>query len=124
MYSCVTFGGSTYSSKTAIRSTMLSLVTLITKVRQEKLEEYELAIRAWANQAPRVAEAVRQVYQRRSDFVRGFFTRLGFQGTDEEIRTCLTRCYLSWERNMYEDDSAASRLELLELQHELLTKKS
>ena len=97
MYAFVTFGGTTYSSTTTSR--------------------------AWAHQATTIANAVQEVYQRRSDIVRGFFQRPGFQGPDAEIRTRLTLCYPSWERSIYEDDSEANQLKMLTLQHELLTKK-
>ena len=58
-----------------------------------------------------------------SEFARGFFERLGFRGLDEEIRTQLSLCTVSWKPNMIPDESEARRLRLLKLQHESLTKK-
>lgn len=98
------------------------LLAAIKRVREEGLHKYELAMRAWAEHDSNADRAVRAVYQERTTFVRAFFTRPGFRGPDAEIRTRLTLCYLSWEPNMYPDDSDSRRLELLKFQHELLTK--
>lgn len=99
------------------------LLAAITRVREEGLDKYELAMRAWADHDSNTDTAIRAVYEKRTTFVRDFFTRLGFRGLDAEIRTRLTLCYLSWEPNMYPDESEARRLKLLNLQHELLTRK-
>jgi len=99
------------------------LLAAIASVREQGLDKYELAIRAWADHDSDADMAVRAVYEKRTAFVRGFFTRLGFRGLRADIRTRLTLCYLSWEPNMYPDESEARRLNLLKLQHELLTKK-
>ena len=58
-----------------------------------------------------------------SEFAKGFFERLGIRGLNAEIRTRLSLCTMSWEPNMVLDESQSRRLRLLELQHELLTKK-
>ena len=100
------------------------LLAAITRVRREGLEKYELAMRAWADQDSLADKVVRQVYARRTEFVHGFFRRMGFRGLEAEIRTRLTLCYLSWEPNMYPDESAVRQVKLLKLQHELLTRKS
>jgi len=99
------------------------LLVAMTKVRAEGLDTYELAMRAWADHDPKIDAAVREVYAQRTAFVMGFFTRLGFRGIDAEVRTRLTLCYMSWELNMYPDESKTKRLKLLEAQHELLTRK-
>ena len=65
--------------------------------------------------------AVRAIYEKRTKFVRSFFTKLGFRGLDAEIRTRSILCYLSWEPNMYSDETQARQLRLLKLHHELLT---
>jgi AcrR family transcriptional regulator len=99
------------------------LLAAITRVREEELDKYELAIRAWADHDSHADRVVRAAYEKRTAFVRGFFTRLGFRGLEAEIRTRLTLCYLSWEPHMYPDESEARRVKLLNLQHELLTRK-
>ena len=99
------------------------LLAAMTKVRAEGLDNYELAVRGWADHDPKVDAAVREVYAQRTAFVKGFFTRLGFRGIDAEFRTRLTLCYMSWEPNMYPDESKTQRLKLLKAQLELLTRK-
>ena len=80
-------------------------------------------MRAWADQDSDANATVNAIYEKRTTFIHGYFKRLGFRGLDAEIRTRLTLCYLSWEPNMYPDDSAAQQLKLLELHCELLTKE-
>ena len=92
-------------------------------VRELQLDEYELTIRAWADHDAMADRVVREVYSRRSEFVSGLFRRLGFRGLDAEIRTRLMLCYMSWEPNMYADETKQRRLRLLALQHEILTRK-
>ncbi len=99
------------------------MLAAMIKVREEGLDQYELAMRAWADHDPQVRKTVRMVYGQRTAFIRGFFVRLGFRGADAEIRTRLVLSYLSWEPNMFSDDTKAQRLSLLKRQHELLTKK-
>ncbi|MEM8671875.1 MAG: TetR/AcrR family transcriptional regulator [Planctomycetota bacterium] len=99
------------------------LLEAITKVREEELDKYELAIRAWAEHDSEAGKTVRDLYERRATFIRSFFSRIGFRGLDAEIRTRLTLCFLSWDPSMHPDESESRRLKLLKLQHELLTKK-
>lgn len=99
------------------------LLAALSKVREEGLDKYELAMRAWADLDPQVHKAVRAVYKKRIKFVCSFYDKLGFEGIDAEVRTRLTLCYMSWEPNMYPQDSKAHRLALLKHQLDLLTKK-
>jgi AcrR family transcriptional regulator len=98
------------------------LLSAVTKVRHDGLDKYEMAIRAWASHDAEVDRVVREVYARRKKFVKGLFLKIGFSTTEAEVRTRLMLCYLSWEPNMYPDESAAKRLQLLKLQHALLTR--
>ena len=99
------------------------LLKLMTQVRREDLACYELAMRGWADQDKKVRRAVTAVYDKRTKFVRSFFTRLGFRGLDAEVRTRLAMCYLCWEQHMYSEDTETKQLQLIKLQHEILTRK-
>ena len=99
------------------------LLAAMTRVRDDKLDAFEVAMRSWADHDPVADEAVRAVYERRTKFVQGFFRRLGFRGLDAEMRTRSILCYMSWEPNMYVEDLPGRRLNLLKLHLELLTKK-
>ena len=99
------------------------LLAAMKTVREQRLDEYELAFRGWADHDPAADRVVREVYARRNEFVSGLFKRLGFRGEDSEVRTRLMLCYMSWEPNMYADESDRRRLRLLKMQHKLLTRR-
>lgn len=99
------------------------LLELMTRIKKERLDEYELAIRSWADHDAKALAAVQTVYEKRIKFVKSFFTRLGFRGLDAEVRTRLALCFLCWELNIYPDDPESRRLKIVKLQHKLLTKK-
>lgn len=96
------------------------LLAAMTRVRQDGLDEFEVAMRSWADHDSVVDAAVREVYARRTKFVRSFFTRLGFRGLDAEMRTQAVLCYMSWEPSMYPGNPAPRRLKLLKLHLELM----
>lgn len=98
------------------------LLAAMIMVREQGLDRFELAMRAWADHDERAHAAVREVYEQRKEFIRRFFSRLGFRGLDAEVRTRLALCYLSWEPNMYQEESESRRMTMLKRQHELLTK--
>ena len=99
------------------------LLAAIMRVRENGLDKHELAMRAWADHDSIADKVVRVVHDRRKRFVGSFFSRLGFRGLDAEIRTRLTLCYMSWEPNMYQEEPEARQINLLKLQHDLLTRK-
>ena len=99
------------------------LLAAMMKVREAGLDKYELALRAWAEQEPRVKKVVMKAYRSRIEFVSSFFRRLGFKGKDVEIRTRLLLCYMSWEPNLVPREPKKRRIDMLKLQHELLTRK-
>ena len=99
------------------------LLAAMTRVREDRLDEFEVAMRSWADHDPIADTVVIGVYHRRTKFVRSFFTRLGFRGLDADMRTHSTLCHMSWEPSMYVDDSPTRRLKLLKLHVEMVTKK-
>lgn len=101
---------------------VVGLLAAMTRVREEGLDAFEVAMRSWADHDPVADEIVRAVYERRTRFVRSFFERLGFTGLDVEVRARSTLCYMSWEPSMYAEESPSRRLNLLKLHLELLTK--
>ena len=87
------------------------------------LAKYDLAIRDWAARDPDAAKAIRLVYRKRLEFVRGIFSDLGFRGQQLEMRTRLLVCYHSWEQTMFEDSPKEERHKLLRLRLKLLVTK-
>ncbi len=98
------------------------LFALIKQVLEDGLDQYEVAMRAWADHDSTVEVRVREVYSKRTDFVRSFFNRLGFRGDDAEARTRLLLSHLSWAPSMYPDEPMTNRLKLLKHQLKLLTR--
>ncbi len=98
-----------------------ALLSAMKRVREEGLDRYELAMRAWAAHDAMANRVVERVYAKRTQFIRNCFKRIGFRGMEAEIRTRLMLCYMSSEPSMYAKESKSKRLRLLELQHELLT---
>ncbi len=98
----------------------IALLSAMKRVRDEGLDRYELAMRAWAAHDAAADSVVKKAYTKRMHFVRACFERMGFRGIEAEIRTRLMLCYMSWEPNMYAKESKCKRLQLLELQHALL----
>ena len=98
-----------------------ALLSAMKRVREEGLDRYELAMRAWAAHDAAANRVVEKVYAKRTQFIRNCFERIGFRGMEAEIRTRLMLCYMSSEPSMYAKESRSKRLRLLELQHALLT---
>ena len=105
------------------RDAIGGLLAAMSRVREDRLDAFEVAMRSWADHDPVADAVVRAVYERRTKFVRSFFTRLGFNGADADVRTHTTLCYMSWEPAMYATDSDRRRLNLLKLHLELVTRK-
>ena len=97
------------------------LLAAMTKVREVGLDRYELAMRAWAEHDAKVKKVVIDAYKSRIEFIGGFYRRMGFRGKDVDIRVRLLLCYMSWEPNLHPQEPKKRRLEMLKLQHQLLT---
>ena len=98
-----------------------AILQLIHMVREQQLDRYELAMRAWAEHDPNAAEMVERIYRDRMQFVGGLFRQIGFTGTALDARTRLLLCYLSWDPNMMTDEDDASRELIADEIHRLLT---
>lgn len=88
------------------------------------LTRYDLAVRAWADSDPAVANRYDGVIRQRLEFVSSLFAELGFEGAELEMRTRLFVCFHSWESSAFPAMSKKARLELIPLRLELLTRKT
>ena len=70
----------------------------MTKVRQDGLDRYKLAVRTWSDQDANVRETFMKAYQSRLKFIGQFFQRFGFHGKDADIRTEVLLCFMIWGR--------------------------
>ena len=100
-----------------------AMLSAMQMIRDRRLDEYELAFRAWADHDPMAEKVVRDIYARRRRFISGLFERMGFRGPEIEIRTRIVLCFLSWEPSLYIEQSDRRRKELLKGQHEFLTRR-
>lgn len=62
------------------------------------LAQYDMVFRLWAKSEPRVREALKNVNQERTEFVRSALEELGHTGLDLEMRTALFVCYQTAEQ--------------------------
>jgi AcrR family transcriptional regulator len=101
-----------------------SLIAAMSMVRKQGLEQYEVAIRDWADHDAVADKHLRIVYRQRTKFLRSLFERMGFKGQDAEVRTRMMLSYKSWETSIYADETIAKRLRMLKLQIKVLTDKA
>ena len=94
---------------------------VMTTVDEQKLGQFDLAIRAWADHDPLAAAVVRRVYRARLNFIRGIFSEMGFTGDELEMRTRTVVVYYTWQHTFNSSMSRADRRKLRRVQHKLLT---
>lgn len=89
-------------------------------VDRDDLSRYDAAIRQWAKQDADVADLYAAKMQRRLDIARGLFRALGFEGTACEMRARTFVGFVSAERELFRDQSAAERSRLREARLRML----
>lgn len=90
-------------------------------VDREDLSRLDAAIRQWAKTDPEVARAYRAKLTRRLHVIRTLFSELGFSGAELEMRVRTFVCYVSSERDMFEDLCWEERKALADLRMQMLT---
>ncbi len=93
-------------------------------VRENKLGNFEIAVRAWAQSDPRAAATYEKVIATRLNFISQAYSELGFKGMDLEMRSHVYVCYVSWERPMKPDESEKDRRDIVERLLDLLATHS
>jgi AcrR family transcriptional regulator len=87
------------------------LVALAEGIIEQDLARYDVAVRAWAAQAPAVASIVRQVDKERLGVLRDLFAELGFRGAELEMTTRTFVTYYSLEHSILVRQSKRERLD-------------
>ncbi len=82
---------------------------------------YDLAVRAWARNDDKAANAVREVDAQRLAFLTELITALGFDPDDADIRANLLYCYVLGEATAFNRQSKNRRHETLIRKLEILT---
>ncbi|MBW4550669.1 MAG: TetR/AcrR family transcriptional regulator [Aphanocapsa sp. GSE-SYN-MK-11-07L] len=83
--------------------------------------EVEIAIRAWATKNPKVAAMIAQVDQRRLDYTRDLFLRVGFTPSEAIVRARLAYYSLVGEFTIGTRTDRNERLTEVRLEHAILT---
>ena len=98
------------------------LRTLMESVYQGEFTSYDLPIRAWAMDNPRVRDFLRRSDRWRLDLVRPLFEALGFRGEDLEVRTRIFVTFMSLEVALYDRLPKTEILNQIDTRLDLLTR--
>ena len=97
---------------------LLALMTILT---EQNLARYDVAVRAWAAQAPEIAKAVRKVDQRRLGVVRHLFSAMEFDQAESDMRARTFLVFHSSELSFYVKQSKKTRLAEIRRRHAWFT---
>jgi AcrR family transcriptional regulator len=96
------------------------LLALAEGIIEQDLARYDVAVRAWAAQAPAVAAIVRQVDKERLGILRELFSELGFRGAELEMTTKTFVTYYSLEHSILVRQTKRERLDEARMRIEML----
>ncbi|UCG71265.1 MAG: TetR/AcrR family transcriptional regulator [Chromatiales bacterium] len=98
------------------------LRTIMQQVTEQQLTHYDLPLRAWAMDNPKVRLFMERSDRWRLDLVRTLFEALGFSGRDLEVRTQTFVTLVSLEAAMYARPSKMEMLAQIDARLDLLTR--
>lgn len=93
------------------------LYNLMEALTQQELPRFNIAIRAWAAMDEEIAKVVRTVDKTQMDFVSHLFRRLGFKGTELDMRTRTFVVYMSAELGWAYGLSRSERMKEMKLRY-------
>ena len=97
------------------------MVALATRILERELGRYDMAVRAWAAQDPKVARMVKKVDKTRFGVVRELLHEIGFEGPELEMRTRCFVAYLSLEGGLSVKQTKSERWDSINRLCKLLT---
>lgn len=97
------------------------LLALMEVIHKNDWSRHDLALRAWADREPEVAEALGKVYRFRLDYVRSLFSEMGFEGRDLEMRARTFVIFHSMESSFLIKESEKEEAELLKIRYRMFT---
>jgi len=98
------------------------LFELMKLLNKEKLVRYDVAVRGWASQEPKVAKVVKKVDEQRLSYIRSIFADMGFRGRQLEMRTRIFVVFHSMELGLFDRGTEEKRYKLLKLRHKFFTR--
>lgn len=96
------------------------LLALMKTIVRNKLNQYDIPIRAWASHDSIAAHRVKMVDQYRTDYVRSLFEEMGFTGDELEMRTRTIVVFYSLEPGIFLRVPSKQQVKQLKLRHALL----
>ena len=93
-------------------------------IKDQKLEKYDVVMRAWALDEPLVAEQVEKVDQVRFEYIKSVFSEMGFTGDELEVRSMIFQVYHSLSIAMQGSFFEKNRFKHQKLRHQFFTRKS
>ena len=92
-------------------------------ILREGYNEYDVAVRSWADGDKKAARVLRRVLNKRLNYISSLFRDAGFAPSEAEARGHLLAIYLMSEKAIHIDESLERRLQLLRRQVRSLTKE-
>jgi len=99
------------------------LLRLIRIVCEQDLTKYDMPIRSWAAQDPKIAKLVGQTDLFRLDYIRQLFVEVGFDGNELEIRARSFLGYMTLEKSLFDPLGRETELEQLEQLHAFFVRR-
>jgi AcrR family transcriptional regulator len=99
-----------------------SLFALMEKVIEEDLGRYDLAMRAFSAQEPKVALVVKRVDEQRLAYARSLFFEMGFRRQELETRARTFVCYMAGEHVLFAKESKEEQRERLKERYGFFTR--
>lgn len=99
-----------------------SLLMLMELIERDDLDRYDVAIRSWAAQDPKIAAEVKKVDASRREFVEGLFAGMGFDGAERQERACAWLVYYTGNRSAFMPEQSRDDPERIMRLHALFTR--
>lgn len=99
------------------------LLKLMERIVSDRLNRYDIPIRALASHDPVAQRIVKKVDKFRLDYVRSLFAEIGFEGEELEMRTQTFVVYYSTATGLFAETSRQEQLNQIKSRHALLTRR-
>lgn len=96
------------------------LKTVMETVVRADLAQYDVSVRAWAAQEPKIRPIVADVDARRVNFLRSLVAELGFEGNSLDMRVQAILGYLSIDPAIRKNGENQRRLDMLDDFHAMI----
>lgn len=95
---------------------------LLTYLVEHDCSRYDMLIRSWAGQDPRVGEVLKKVDQFRLDTIYSLFTEMGLQDNEAQMRSRILVTYMSLRAGLFVKRSKRQELDAIDAQIDFFTR--